>query len=91
MTEKKDEAGLSKAKAHEKTPFPIVQKRGEKGSVGSLTQTPMAPKKNKKEKVPKPREESFEHLNFHLSFELNGEVHSLILPLNGPKKGKMGK
>jgi hypothetical protein len=52
----------------------------------------MAPKKNKrKEKVPEPREESLEHINFHSSFESNGEVHSLILLLNGPKREKRGK
>jgi hypothetical protein len=50
------------------------------------------PKKNKgKEKVPKPREELLKHINFHLSSESNGDVHSLILPLNQLKRGKRGK
>jgi hypothetical protein len=53
---------------------------------------PTTPKKNKrKEKVPKPREESHEHIDFHLSFESSGNVHSLILPLNHMKRGKGGK
>jgi hypothetical protein len=63
-----------------------------KGECGSPTQTPMAPKKNKrKEKVLETREESLERINFHSSFKSNGEVHSLIFPLNGPKRGKRGK
>jgi hypothetical protein len=79
-------------KAHEKTLFAIVQRKGEKGSVGSPTQTLVALKKNKgKEKVLEPREESLEHINFHSSFESNGDVHSLILLLNGLKRGKKGK
>jgi hypothetical protein len=45
--------------------------------------TPTAPKKNKgKEKVFIPREESLEHIDFHLLSESNGDVHSSILPLN---------
>jgi hypothetical protein len=53
---------------------------------------PATPKKNKrKEKVPKPREESPKHIDFHLSFESSGDVHSLILPLNQLKRGKGGK
>jgi hypothetical protein len=53
--------------------------------------TPTTPKKNKwKEKVPKPREESLEHMDFHLSSESSGDVHSLIFPLNQLKRGKGG-
>jgi len=73
--------------------FEEGEKRGEKkGNVGSSTQTLVALKKNKgKEKKLEPREESLEHINFHLSFESNGDVHSLILLLNGLKKRKRGK
>jgi hypothetical protein len=61
-------------------------------SVGLSTQTPMAPKKNKgKEKIHEPIMESPKHINFHFFSESNGDVHSLIIPLNGPKKGKGGK
>jgi hypothetical protein len=60
--------------------------------VGTSIQIPVAPKKNKgKEKVPKPREETLEHIDFHLSFESHGDVHSLILALNRSKRGKKGK
>ncbi len=50
--------------------FEEGEKRGEKkGNVGSPTQTLVALKKNKgKEKKLEPREESLEHINFHLSF-----------------------
>jgi hypothetical protein len=52
---------------------------------------PTSPKKNKrKEKVPKPVMESLKHINFHSFLKLNGDVHSLIFPLNGPMKGKGG-
>ncbi len=61
-------------------------------SVGLSTKTPMAPKKNKrKEKVHEPIMESLEHIDFHSSSESNGDVHSLIIPLNGLKRGKIGK
>jgi len=66
-------------------------RKGEKRGVWALWHKPMAPKKNKgKEKVRKPKEESHEHIDFHLSFESHGDVRSLILPLNGPKRGKKG-
>jgi hypothetical protein len=53
---------------------------------------PATPKKNKrKEKIPKPIMESLKHINFHLFSKLNGDVHCLIFPLNGPMKGKGGK
>jgi hypothetical protein len=44
----KDEAGLSKTKAHERIPF-VAQRKGEdEVNVSSLVKTPMAPKKNKR-------------------------------------------
>jgi hypothetical protein len=59
--------------------------------MGSLAKTPMAPRKHKgKEKVFEPIVELDEHINFH-SFELNGDVNSLIAPSNGPTKEKGGK
>jgi hypothetical protein len=65
---------------------------GKKGSMTSSTKTSTTPKKIKrKEKVLKPKEESIEHIDFHLSFESSGDVHSLIILLNGPKRGKRGK
>jgi hypothetical protein len=40
----KDEVGSSKAKAHERTPSPIKQKKGmDEVSVGSLVKTPTIP------------------------------------------------
>ncbi len=52
----------------------------------------MAPRKHKgKEKVLEPIVESFEHIDFHFSFQSNGDVHSLIFLLNGPKRGQGGK
>lgn len=52
----------------------------------------MASKKNKqKEIVPKPRKESLEHINFHSSSKSCGDVHSLIFPLDKPKRGKVSK
>ncbi len=60
--------------------------------MGLSMKIPATPKKNKrKEKVPKPREESHEHIDFHLSSESSGNVHSLILPLNQMKRGKGGR
>jgi hypothetical protein len=87
-----DEMGPSKAKAHERTPYPIKQRKGvDEVNVSSSAKTPTTPKKHKgKEKVLKPIVESNEHINFH-SFELNGDVNSLIAPLDGPKKEKGGK
>jgi hypothetical protein len=52
----------------------------------------MAPKKNKgKEKIPEPIMELPKHIDFHFFSKSNGDVHSLIIPLNGPKRGKGGK
>jgi hypothetical protein len=57
--------------------------------MGSPLKTLVASKKNKgKEKVPKPRKESFEHINFHSSSKSSEDVHSLILLLDGPKRRK---
>jgi hypothetical protein len=59
--------------------------------MGSLAKTLVPLKKYKgKEKVPKPIVESKEHIDFH-SFKLTKDVNSLILLLNGPKRGKGGK
>jgi hypothetical protein len=44
-----------------------------------------------KEKIPKLIVESPEHIDFHFSSESNGDVHSLIIPLNGLKRGKGSK
>jgi hypothetical protein len=35
--------------------------------------------------------ESPKHINFHSSFESNGDVHSLIFPLSGAKEKKGNK
>jgi hypothetical protein len=52
----------------------------------------MAPMKNKrKEKNLEPIVESLEHIDFHSSFESNGDVHSLIIPLNGLRRRKKSK
>jgi hypothetical protein len=57
--------------------------------MGLPRETPTIPKKNKgKENVLELIVQSLEHMNFHLPFKSNGDVHSLILPLNGPMKGK---
>jgi hypothetical protein len=59
--------------------------------MGSPAKSTMAPKKHKgKEKVFELIVESYEHINFH-SFEVNGDVNSLIAPLDGSKKEKRGK
>jgi hypothetical protein len=59
--------------------------------MGSLAKTLAALKKYKgKEKISKPIMESDEHVNLHFS-ESSGDVNSLILLLNGPKRGKGGK
>jgi hypothetical protein len=61
-------------------------------SVGSPVKIAVAPKKHKgSEKVLEPIVELAEHINFHFSSKSNGDVHSLILPLNGPKRGIGGK
>jgi glycerophosphoryl diester phosphodiesterase len=88
----KDEVGLNKAKDHERTFSPIKQKKGEdEMSMGSLAKTLVALKKYKgKENFSKPIVESNEHVNLH-SFKSSGDVNSLILLLNGPKRGKGGK
>jgi len=82
----KDEAGPSKAKAHERTLYPINQKKGvNELSMGSSTKTLVAPEKHKgKEKVFESIVESDEHIDFH-SFELTGDMNTFIAPLDGPK------
>jgi hypothetical protein len=61
-------------------------------NVGSLVKTLLNPKTNKgKEKFIEPIVKLSKHINFHSSFELNGDVHSLIMPLNGPMTGKPSK
>lgn len=89
---KKDEANPSKAKAHERIPSHFKQRKGvDEVSMGLSTKILTAPKKHKgKEKVFEPIVELDEHINFH-SFELNGDVNSLIAPSDGPKKEKGGK
>ncbi len=83
-----DEASLNKA--HERTLSLVAWKKGEnKVKMGSFEKIPRAPKKNKgKEKVPEPILESPKHIEFHLFSKSNGDVHPLILLLNGPMKGK---
>jgi hypothetical protein len=57
--------------------------------MGLPSETPAIPKKNKgKKNVLELIVQSFEHINFHLPFKSNGDVHFLILLLNGPMKGK---
>jgi len=84
---RKDEAGPSNAKAHERTLYPINQKKGvNELNMGSSTKTLVAIKKHKgKEKVFESIVELDEHINF-LSFELIGDVNTFIAPLDGPKK-----
>jgi hypothetical protein len=48
-------------------------------------------KNNEKEKVLELIVELLEHINFHLSSKLNGDVHSLILLLNGLMRRKGDK
>jgi hypothetical protein len=61
-------------------------------SMGSPAKIAVAPKKHKgNEKVLEPIVELAEHINFHFSSKLNGDVHSLILLSNGPKRGIRGK
>jgi hypothetical protein len=49
----------------------------------------MIPKNNKgKEKVLEPREELFEHIDFHSSFELNEDVNFLDSSFESTKKKK---
>jgi hypothetical protein len=85
--------GLSKVKAYERTPSFVKSKKGEnKVNVGSSTKTPMVPRKNKRrEKVHEPIVESPKHIEFHSSFESNGDVHSLIIYLNGLRRRKGNK
>jgi len=53
---------------------------------------PTTPKKNKKkEKVIEPREEMTEHINFHSSFELNGDVHFFYSCFESTEKKKRGQ
>jgi hypothetical protein len=84
---------LSEAKSHERTPSLVKQRKGkDEMSVGSPAKTSIAPKKHKRnEQVLEPIVELAKHINFHFSSKLNGDVHSLIIPLNGPKRGKGGK
>jgi hypothetical protein len=78
--------GLSKVKAYERTPSFVKSKKVEnKVNVGSSTKTPMVLRKNKREKVHEPIVESPKHIEFHSSFESNGDAHSLIIRLNGLK------
>jgi hypothetical protein len=61
-------------------------------SVGSLVKTLETPKKSKgKENVLESIVESSEHIDFHWSSESNGDVHSLIIPLNGLMTRKASK
>jgi hypothetical protein len=89
---RKDKVGLNKAKDHERTPSPVKQKKGkDEVSMGSLVKTFAAFKKYKeKEKVPEPIVDLNEHIDFHSS-KSNGDVNSLIIPLNEPTRGKGGK
>jgi len=59
--------------------------------MGSLVKTFAALKKYKeKEKVPEPIVDLNKHIDFHSS-KSNGDVNSLIIPLNEPTRGKGGK
>jgi hypothetical protein len=91
-TKEKDETSLNKTKTHGITFSPITQRREEEGNMGSSTKTSMTSENNKRKKKKfKPKEKFFKHIDFHLFFKLNGEVHSLINLLNGPKIGKGDK
>ncbi|CAK9863742.1 unnamed protein product [Sphagnum jensenii] len=66
-------------------------KRVDEVNMGLSAKTLAALKKHKgKEKVFEPTVELDEHINFH-SFELNGDMNSLITPSDAPKKEKEGK
>ncbi len=57
--------------------------------MGLLVKIPMIPKNNKgKEKVIEPREELLEHIGFHSSFELNGDVNFFDSSFESTKKNK---
>ncbi len=87
----KDEASPSKARAHERNPSFVKQRKGvDEVSVGSPVKTPTTPQKQKgKEKVLEPIVEFEKHVDFH-SLESNGNVNSLIAPL-GVLRQKGGK
>jgi hypothetical protein len=75
-TKRKDEVGLSKVMAQERTPSLIACNKGKiEAHVGSPLKTPMIPKKsNGKEKVFEPKDELLEHVDFYSSSELgNGD------------------
>jgi len=84
--------GPSRAKAHDRTPSLVKQrKRVDEVNVGPLVKTPAALQKHKKkEKVPKPIVELNEHLDFHSS-KSNGDVNFLIAPLGVSRREKEGK
>jgi hypothetical protein len=57
--------------------------------VGSPIKTLATPNKHKgNEKVFELIVELVEHIDFHFFSKLSGDVHSLIIPSNGSKKGK---
>ncbi len=83
---RKDEAGPSKARAHDRTPSLVKQRKGvDEVSVDSPMKTPTTPQKQKgKEKIPEPIMESEQHIDFH-SLESNEDVNSLIVALGMPR------
>jgi hypothetical protein len=87
----KDEANLNKA--HERILSFVTRRRGgRRGENGLSAKSRRVPKKNKgKEKVLEPLMESPKLIDFHSFSKSNVDVHSLILILNGPMKGKGGK
>lgn len=87
-----DETNPNKAKAHERTPSLIKQRKGvDKVSVGSSVKIPTTPQKHKrKEKALRPIVKSDEYLNFHSS-ESSGDMNSLIAPLDASRREKRGK
>ncbi len=60
--------------------------------MGLPVKIPTTPKKNKgKEKVIEPREEMIEHINFHSSSKLNGDVHFFNSSFESIEKKKRGQ
>ncbi len=84
----KDEASPNKAKAHERTPSPIKQRKGvDEVSIGSLVKIPATPQKQKgkENKIPKPIVELDEHVDFHSS-KSSENMNSFITPWGAPRQ-----
>jgi hypothetical protein len=85
----RDEVGLSKARAHERTPSLIKQRKEmDEVSMDSLAKSPTTPWKQKgKEKVLKPIVEFNKYVDFH-SLESSGGVNSFIALLGVQRQKK---